>query len=551
MRSFHAFLLHTAHNLGLSSIDEHHEPPDASELDLSEPGSPASSPVASPAAPDPRRGALARTGRSLSLNDIQKTKPPYSFTKMIGMALLEGKDKLPVGDIYSFIESRFPYYRGAKKCWRNSVRHNLSLNKYFIKYNGEDKRRGAHWTFGPGMKDRMVRELVLYDAKRRQKLLQQEKKTSGRRASSAGLSPKGAPHPLARSGSLSQLPETPHKASSIMQGSPASRSIFAADAGCYSVQPVSFDLDDLPLSAAATDRPHHHLSQSLDLHGLQFQAPQLHYQPQQGHHDQRQRYQQQQQQHEQREQQQHLNAPPFPSQQHQYQRQELQQTGFEQQQQQQQQQQQERWAGAHTSQHTSPSVRWPENQFDQLESALEPECSYEFHRAPQQMQQAGQQQPQQKQQQQQHQQRGSNPRHSVEFRDYSGGQPAAEGHPFHFFRRGSDASDAQLSTSSLAESFSSCQEHLADALETARIADDLSFDFPQNCYDMLSRELPPAAGRHSIDGLESMLQDSAVPSMGLTNDAENECQEPPCDEMVRFGNTSSLFCSVFCSSEYL
>jgi len=40
---------------------------------------------------------------------------------------------LPVKDIYGWIVDHFPYYKNAPTGWKNSVRHNLSLNKCFRK----------------------------------------------------------------------------------------------------------------------------------------------------------------------------------------------------------------------------------------------------------------------------------------------------------------------------------------------------------------------------------------------------------------------------------
>jgi len=68
------------------------------------------------------------------------SKPPYSFSCLIFMALEESPTKmLPVKDIYQWILSHFPYFQNAPTGWKNSVRHNLSLNKCFKKV---DKDRG-------------------------------------------------------------------------------------------------------------------------------------------------------------------------------------------------------------------------------------------------------------------------------------------------------------------------------------------------------------------------------------------------------------------------
>ena len=69
-----------------------------------------------------------------------KGKPPYSFSCLIFMAIEASTWKrLPVKDIYEWIVARFPYFRSASSGWRNSVRHNLSLNKCFKKV---DRDRG-------------------------------------------------------------------------------------------------------------------------------------------------------------------------------------------------------------------------------------------------------------------------------------------------------------------------------------------------------------------------------------------------------------------------
>lgn len=62
------------------------------------------------------------------------SKPPYSFSCLIFMAIEDSPIKaLPVKDIYGWIVDHFPYYKNAPTGWKNSVRHNLSLNKCFRK----------------------------------------------------------------------------------------------------------------------------------------------------------------------------------------------------------------------------------------------------------------------------------------------------------------------------------------------------------------------------------------------------------------------------------
>lgn len=62
------------------------------------------------------------------------SKPPYSFSLLIYMAIEHSPNKcLPVKEIYSWILDHFPYFATAPTGWKNSVRHNLSLNKCFQK----------------------------------------------------------------------------------------------------------------------------------------------------------------------------------------------------------------------------------------------------------------------------------------------------------------------------------------------------------------------------------------------------------------------------------
>ncbi|VDP71396.1 unnamed protein product [Schistosoma curassoni] len=38
-----------------------------------------------------------------------------------------------LSEIYQYLHTQFPFFRGQYTGWKNSVRHNLSLNEVFIK----------------------------------------------------------------------------------------------------------------------------------------------------------------------------------------------------------------------------------------------------------------------------------------------------------------------------------------------------------------------------------------------------------------------------------
>ncbi|XP_061899416.1 forkhead box protein N2 [Entelurus aequoreus] len=81
------------------------------------------------------------------------SKPPYSFSSLIFMAIEDSPDKrLPVKDIYGWIVDQFPYYRTASAGWRNSVRHNLSLSKSFCRMERDKSQsvgKGSLWRVSP------------------------------------------------------------------------------------------------------------------------------------------------------------------------------------------------------------------------------------------------------------------------------------------------------------------------------------------------------------------------------------------------------------------
>ncbi|GAB6024374.1 hypothetical protein CHUAL_009540 [Chamberlinius hualienensis] len=88
-------------------------------------------------------------------------KPPYSFSCLIFMAIENSTTKaLPVKDIYNWIFSNFPYFRNAPTGWKNSIRHNLSLNKCFYKVDkGQNIAKGSLWCVDPKYRHHLLHSL--------------------------------------------------------------------------------------------------------------------------------------------------------------------------------------------------------------------------------------------------------------------------------------------------------------------------------------------------------------------------------------------------------
>ncbi|GJQ87140.1 hypothetical protein Trydic_g23985 [Trypoxylus dichotomus] len=82
----------------------------------------------------------------------RQEKPPYSYIALIVMAIQHSPTKrLTLSEIYTFLQQRFPFFRGSYQGWKNSVRHNLSLNECFIKLPKGLGRpgKGHYWTIDP------------------------------------------------------------------------------------------------------------------------------------------------------------------------------------------------------------------------------------------------------------------------------------------------------------------------------------------------------------------------------------------------------------------
>ncbi|XP_034388325.1 forkhead box protein K1 isoform X2 [Cyclopterus lumpus] len=114
-------------------------------------------------------GSEQREGSAGGDSPKDESKPPYSYAQLIVQAISSAPDKqLTLSGIYAHITKHYPYYRTADKGWQNSIRHNLSLNRYFLKVarSQDEPGKGSFWRVDSASESKLVEQAF---RKRRQR----------------------------------------------------------------------------------------------------------------------------------------------------------------------------------------------------------------------------------------------------------------------------------------------------------------------------------------------------------------------------------------------
>ena len=95
----------------------------------------------------------------------QVSKPKMSYARLISEALLNSPNgMLILSDIYKSISARHPYYQMNVLGWQNSIRHNLTLNKSFIKCTdglkkSKDGKYSNYWKLSENLSKSVMKKL--------------------------------------------------------------------------------------------------------------------------------------------------------------------------------------------------------------------------------------------------------------------------------------------------------------------------------------------------------------------------------------------------------
>jgi len=132
---------------------------------------PVSSPLQQVPSPGQTPSSLVHRKKSGGKGESILPKPAYSYSCLIALALKNSPNgSMSVSEIYKFMCEHFPYFKTAPNGWKNSVRHNLSLNKCFEKIekpsvNGTNQRKGCLWAMNPEKINKMDEEVKKWSRK--------------------------------------------------------------------------------------------------------------------------------------------------------------------------------------------------------------------------------------------------------------------------------------------------------------------------------------------------------------------------------------------------
>lgn len=188
----------------------------------------------------------------------EEPKPQHSYIGLIAIAILNSPEtKLVLSDIYQHILDNYPYFRNRGPGWRNSIRHNLSLNDCFVKAGRSANGKGHYWAIHPAN----VEDFKKGDFRRR-KAQRKVRKHMGLAVDDAGTdspSPPPISDPFTNPWAMPHVPGMELSASLYHPQAVNPHSAFqlAQSAALHHQPPVTFTTD--PFHHNLLQRHHHQL----------------------------------------------------------------------------------------------------------------------------------------------------------------------------------------------------------------------------------------------------------------------------------------------------
>ncbi|KAJ1791154.1 hypothetical protein LPJ67_001937 [Coemansia sp. RSA 1938] len=169
------------------------------------------------AAQGPEVRILPATDRPAS-SSAQKAgsfaKPTYSYASLIAQAINSTSNaKITLNGIYTYIMTHYPYYKHAQNGWQNSIRHNLSLNKAFVRVQraSNEPGKGSYWAIDDKCKAQFANGVYKRTRRTKKAMEQDRDKKEEKRNGNTPIAPRtragekrASPDDISRTGRLAK-----------------------------------------------------------------------------------------------------------------------------------------------------------------------------------------------------------------------------------------------------------------------------------------------------------------------------------------------------------
>lgn len=123
----------------------------------------------------------------------ERLKPPHSYIALIATAILNSPGKrLTLTEINEYLVQHYAFFRGPYQGWKNSVRHNLSFNKCFVKILRDPARpwgKDNYWTVS-SLHDYLLADGTFRRRRRRKPKRRDERNELGHNILAGQISPR-------------------------------------------------------------------------------------------------------------------------------------------------------------------------------------------------------------------------------------------------------------------------------------------------------------------------------------------------------------------------